>query len=213
MRPDGKLNLAVLASGNGSNLQALINECQAGRIDAKVVIVISDNPDAKALLRAKKHSIKSALIERKNFGSRDEFDSALGDAALEAGADLVCLAGFMRLLSPLFLDRFNGCVINIHPALLPSFPGLKAQKQALDHGVRISGCTVHFVDEGVDTGPIILQSAVEVLPDDTVETLSVRILKQEHLLYPKAVQLIAEGEAVKLKSVQKKASSLHLRAP
>ena len=193
MRSGGKLKLAVLASGNGSNLQALINECEAGRIDAGIGIVISDNPDAKALERARKHSIPAVLIERKNFGSKEEFDSALADTAQEARTDLVCLAGFMRLLSPAFLDRFNGYVANIHPALLPSFPGLKAQKQALDYGVRISGCTVHFVDEGVDTGPIILQAAVEVLPDDTVETLSVRIIKKEHLLYPKAVQLIAEG--------------------
>jgi phosphoribosylglycinamide formyltransferase-1 len=195
MRTGGKLNLAVLASGNGSNLQALINQCEAGRIDAKVGVVISDNPDAKALLRAKEHSIPALLIERKNFGSRDQFDSALADAAKEAKADLVCLAGFMRLLSSLFLNRFDGSVINIHPALLPSFPGLKAQKQALDYGVAISGCTVHFVDEGVDTGPIIMQTAVEVLPDDTVEDLSVRILRAEHQLYPKAVQLIAEGGA------------------
>ncbi|VAX22116.1 Phosphoribosylglycinamide formyltransferase [hydrothermal vent metagenome] len=193
MRSGGKLNLAVLASGNGSNLQALINECEAGRIDARVAIVISDNPDAKALQRARKHSIQAVALERKNFSLKEEFDSALADAAEEAKADLVCLAGFMRLVSPLFIDRFNGWVINIHPALLPSFPGLKAQKQALDYGVRISGCTVHFVDEGVDTGPIILQSAVEVSPDDTVETLSARILKQEHLLYPKAIQLIAKG--------------------
>jgi len=193
MRSGGKLNLAALASGNGSNLQALINECEAGRIDARIAIVISDNPDAKALQRARKHSIQAVALEREKFGLREEFDSALADAAKKAGADLVCLAGFMRLVSPAFLDQFNGWVVNIHPALLPSFPGLKAQKQALDYGVKISGCTVHFVDEGVDTGPIILQSAVEVLPDDTVETLSVRILKQERLLYPKAIQLIAKG--------------------
>jgi len=193
IRSGGNLNLAVLASGNGSNLQALIDECEAGRIDARIGVVISDNPDAKALLRARRHSIPAVLIERGDFGLREEFDTALANAAEEAGADLVCLAGFMRLLSPLFIDRFNGWVVNVHPALLPSFPGLKAQKQALDYGVRISGCTVHFIDEGVDTGPIILQSAVEIFPDDTVESLSVRILKQEHILYPKAVQLIADG--------------------
>lgn len=189
------LRLAVLASGRGSNLQALVDAGEKGAMDGTVSLVVSDNPAAYALERAKKHGIPFRVIERNNFASRQAFDDALACAVEESGADLAALAGFMRIISPSFLARFPGKVINIHPALLPSFPGLDAQKQALEYGVKISGCTVHFVDEGVDTGPIILQSAVPVLSGDTVESLSARILEQEHIIYPKAVTMIARGEA------------------
>lgn len=189
------LRIAVLASGRGSNLQALVDAGESGRMDGKVALVVSDNPGAYALERAKEHGIPSRVIERKNFASRRDFDSAFADAVEDSGVDIVALAGFMRIISPSFLHRFPGKVINIHPSLLPAFPGLDAQKQALEYGVKITGCTVHFVDEGVDTGPIIIQSAVPVLPDDTVELLSARILQQEHIIYPKAVTMIARGEA------------------
>lgn len=194
MRSGNKLRLVVLASGRGSNFQALIDACESGSIPAEIVLLLTDNPKAQALDRADKHGIKTRVIERKNFPSRDAFDTALANAAEEAGAELVCLAGFMRILSPVFISRFGGMVINIHPALLPSFPGLDAQRQALESGVKISGATVHFVDEGVDTGPIIAQAAVPVEDGDTVETLSARILEQEHRLYPEAVRMIASGK-------------------
>ncbi len=193
MNQNHKLRVAVLASGRGSNLQALIDSCRSGEVDARVILVISDNPAARALELARKNSIPATVIEAKGYHSRHEFNTALADAVERSGADLVCLAGFMRVLSEAFLERFNGMIINIHPSLLPSFPGLNAQKQALEHGVKVTGCTVHWVDRGVDTGSIILQDCVKVEPDDTVETLSQRILKQEHVIYPKAVQLIASG--------------------
>lgn len=189
------LRLAVLASGRGSNLQALVDASESNGMDGKVALLLTDNPDAYALTRAKKHGIPFRVIERKNFSSRQAFDSAFADAVEESGVDIVALAGFMRIISPSFLYRFPGKVINIHPSLLPAFPGLDAQKQALEYGVKITGCTVHFVDEGVDTGPIIIQSAVPVLPEDTVDMLSARILEQEHIIYPKAVTMIARGEA------------------
>ena len=188
--------LAVLASGRGSNLQALVDAGERGEMDGTVALVVSDNPASYALERAKKHGIPSRVIERKAFASREAFNLAVADAVEESGADMVALAGFMRVISPSFLSRFPGKVINIHPSLLPAFPGLDAQKQALDYGVKITGCTVHFVDEGVDTGPIIIQSAVPVLPGDTVELLSARILAQEHIIYPKAVTMIARGQAL-----------------
>lgn len=197
-----KLRLAILASGRGSNMLALIEACERGEIDAEVVLVLSDKPDARALVTASEHSIPTRVIERRAYGSREEFDAALAGAVAESGAELVCLAGFMRILSGAFLDRCGGAVVNVHPALLPSFPGLDAQKQALEHGVKIAGCTVHFVDGGVDTGRIILQSAVPVEPDDTVESLSARILEQEHRIYPRAVQLFAEGAVRPPKAVE-----------
>jgi phosphoribosylglycinamide formyltransferase-1 len=190
------LRVAVLASGRGSNLQALVDAGEKGDMDATVTLVVSDNPGAYALTRAKNHGIPFRVIERKGFASRQAFDSALADAVEKSGAQLVALAGFMRIISHAFLSRFPGRVINVHPALLPSFPGLDAQKQALEYGVKITGCTVHFVDEGMDTGPVIIQSAVPVLPGDTVESLSARILEQEHIIYPKAVGMIANGETV-----------------
>ena len=205
MTADKQLKLAVLVSGRGSNLQALIRASRENRMDAHIVLVVSDNPTAPALERAKAESIPTAVIRRSDYGSRKEFDGALADTVEKSGAKLVCLAGFMKILSSAFLDRFPGAVINIHPALLPSFPGLDAQKQALEHGVKITGCTVHYVDRGVDTGPVILQSAVNVEPDDTLETLSARILEREHIIYPTAIQLIATG-AVKRNQAPKETS-------
>jgi phosphoribosylglycinamide formyltransferase-1 len=190
------LRLAVLASGRGSNLQALVDAGERGEMGGTVALVVSDNPGSYALERAKKHGIPSRVVERKGFASRQAFDSELANIVEVSGVDMVALAGFMRIISPAFLSRFPGKVINIHPSLLPAFPGLDAQKQALQYGVKISGCTVHYVDDGVDTGPIIIQSAVPVLPGDTVERLSERILEQEHIIYPKAVTMIACGETL-----------------
>ena len=188
-----KLKVAALASGRGSNLGALISAAARPGAPFAVVAAISDNPSSLALTRAREAGITAVAVERKPYPSKAAFETALADAALGCGAELICLAGFMRVLSPVFLGRFPGRVINIHPSLLPSFPGLDAQRQALEHGVKITGCTVHFVDEGVDTGPIIMQASAPVEPGDDVETLSARILAQEHLLYPKVVEMIATG--------------------
>lgn len=185
--------LGVLASGRGSNLQAIIEAIQNGKITAKIGVVISDKPEAKALERARHYSIPAICIERKVFTSRADFEIAIANELKKYNVELVILAGFMRILSPVFINIFSGRIMNIHPALLPSFPGLDAQQQAIDYGVRVSGCTVHFVDEGTDTGPIILQQAVPVMPGDTADTLSARILEVEHKLYPEAIALYCEG--------------------
>ncbi|MGI6092891.1 MAG: phosphoribosylglycinamide formyltransferase [Negativicutes bacterium] len=185
--------LGVLASGRGSNLQAIIDAIQAGKIKAKIGVVISDKPDAKALERASEYGIPAICINRKTFGSKAAFEEAIADELNKHEVELVILAGFMRILGSDFISMFSGRIMNIHPALLPAFTGLHAQQQAIDYGVRVSGCTVHFVDEGTDTGPIILQQAVPVMPDDTADKLAERILKVEHLLYPEAVALYCEG--------------------
>ncbi|MGI6686510.1 MAG: phosphoribosylglycinamide formyltransferase [Bacillota bacterium] len=187
------IKLAVLASGRGSNLQAIIDEIKNGRLSAEIKAVISDCPHAQALERAQSENIPALFLNPKVHSSRRDYDLALAEKVKEFQVDLVVLAGFMRVLSTGFLDQFPHKVINIHPALLPSFPGTHAQKQALEYGVKISGCTVHFVDQGVDTGPIIAQRSVPVKYDDTEETLSERILIEEHKLYPQAIQWIAEG--------------------
>ncbi|BAT70850.1 phosphoribosylglycinamide formyltransferase 1 [Thermosulfidibacter takaii ABI70S6] len=187
------LRLGVLVSGRGSNLQSIIDHIEAGKIPAKIEVVISDKKDAYALERAKKHGIEGIFIDPKVFPTKEDFEKAIGDELEKRNVELICLAGFMRILSPYFVNRFQNRIINIHPALLPSFPGLHGQKQAVDHGVKIAGCTVHFVDEGVDSGPIIIQAAVPVFEDDTEDTLSARILKCEHKIYPMAIKLIAEG--------------------
>lgn len=186
------LRIAVLASGRGSNLQAILD---AARDDfpARVVVVVSDRERAAALERAAGAGVRGVFCNPKDAGDRAAYDTALARLIEASGADLVCLAGFMRILSPSFVRAFAGRILNVHPALLPAFPGLHAQRQALDYGVRISGATVHFVDEGVDTGPIILQSSVPVLDDDTEESLSTRILSEEHRLYPEAIRLFALG--------------------
>ncbi len=188
-----RLKVGVLVSGRGSNLQAIIDASEAGRIGAVVAIVISDVADAFALQRARTHGIEAAFVDPRLFKTRESFDSAIIDLLRKREVDLVCLAGFMRLLSPHFVREFRNRIMNIHPALLPAFPGLHAQRKALQHGTKISGCTVHFVDEGTDTGPIIIQAVVPVLDDDTEETLSARILAYEHKIYPRAIQLFAEG--------------------
>jgi phosphoribosylglycinamide formyltransferase-1 len=187
------LKIGVLASGRGSNFQALIDATEHGALAASVELLVVDNPDAYAIERAKKHGISSMCLEPGAYESKDRFYTAIAEKLVQRKVELVVLAGFMRVVQKPLLDAFPMKVINIHPALLPSFPGLHGQSQAVEYGVRISGCTVHFVDEGVDTGPIIIQAAVPVYPDDTEETLSERILKQEHRILPEAVRLFAEG--------------------
>jgi len=191
-----KLRLAVLASGRGSNFEAICQAIDENRLHAEVVILISDKPGAPALEKAHRRGIESRLIVPASFTSREAYEQAMVKACQEAGADLVVLAGYMRILGQTFLREFRHKTVNIHPALLPAFPGLHAQLQAVEYGVRYSGCTVHFVDEGVDTGPIILQAVVPVYFDDTEDTLSARILAEEHRLYPEALQLIASGRVV-----------------
>lgn len=188
-----KLRLGVLASGSGSNLQAIIDRCADQSIDAEIVLVLSNVPNAGALARAEQAGIATALIDHRTFVERADFDQAVVAALQAAAVDLVVLAGFMRLISAPFIAAFPERIINIHPALLPAFPGLHVQKKALEAGARFSGCTVHFVDGGVDTGPILIQAVVPILDDDDEASLSARILVQEHRIYPRAIQLLAEG--------------------
>ncbi len=188
-----KLRLGVLASGTGTNLQAIIDHCRQGTLEAEIVLVVSNNPDAGALQRAQHAGLRTLCIDHRLYDKRGDFDRAVIESLRKAEVDLVVLAGFMRLLSNEFLQAFPHRIMNIHPALLPAFPGLNAQRQALEYGVRVSGCTVHFLDSGVDTGPIILQAAVPVLDDDTEETLARRILAEEHRIYPLAIKLFSEG--------------------
>lgn len=193
VKSSNKIRVGVLISGGGTNLQAIIDRSERGELDAEVVCVISNKADAFGLQRASRHGIAALHFDYRQYGSRQTYDSALVKALNDFNVDLVVLAGFMRIVTPVLLEAFPNRVMNIHPALLPSFPGLDAQKQALDYGAKISGCTVHFVDAGTDTGPIILQSSVPVLENDTEETLSERIHIEEHKLYPAAIQLFAEG--------------------
>jgi phosphoribosylglycinamide formyltransferase-1 len=188
------LKLGVLISGSGSNLQSIIDNIEKGSLKAVIKIVISNKPDAFGITRAKKHGIPFVVLKNGDFKSKEDFDSELIKILKDNSVDLVVLAGFMRIISPAFLKAFEQKIMNIHPALLPSFPGLHGQKQAFDYGVKFSGCTVHFIDEGVDTGPIIIQSVVPVLDDDTEETLAAKILKEEHKIYPQAIQLFADGK-------------------
>ena len=188
-----KLRLGVLASGGGTNLQSIIDRCTDGSIDAEIVTVICNNPDAGALDRADRASIPTQTINHRDFAKREDFDIAVVTALQEANVELVVLAGFMRIITETFVEAFPNRIMNIHPALLPAFPGLHVQQKALDYGARFSGCTVHFVDGGVDTGPIIMQAVVPILPGDDEDTLAARILEQEHQIYPRAIQLLAEG--------------------
>jgi len=188
------INLGVLVSGRGSNLQSIIDACKTGQIPAQVKVVISDKKDAYALERAKKEGIEAVFINPKDYKDKNTCELEIIKILKKHNIDLVCLAGYMRIVGEVLLEHYKGKIINIHPALLPSFPGLHAQKQALAHGVKVSGATVHFVDDGCDTGPIILQAAVPVLENDTEETLSARILEQEHKIYPEAIKLYAEGK-------------------
>jgi phosphoribosylglycinamide formyltransferase-1 len=183
----------VLISGTGSNLQAIIDRTLARRIDCVIRLVISNRPEAPGLARARAAGIPTRVIDHRGFSGREEFDCVLVEALRGAGVDLVVLAGFDRLLSRVLLEAFPLRIMNIHPALLPAFKGLHAQRQALEYGVKIAGATVHFVDENVDHGPIIVQGAVPVDPDDTPEAVRDRILQVEHEIYPMAIQLFAEG--------------------
>ncbi|WP_437306188.1 phosphoribosylglycinamide formyltransferase [Sorangium sp. So ce388] len=187
------LDLGVLISGRGSNLQAILDAIADGRLDARVRLVLSNRPGVEGLARAERAGVPTRVIAHRDFTDRDTFDAAVVDALRDAGATWVVLAGFMRLLTTTFLDAFPHRVVNIHPSLLPSFPGVDAQQQALDHGVRITGCTVHLVDAGTDTGPILAQAAVPVLDGDDHDTLAARILVQEHALLVRALSWIAEG--------------------
>jgi phosphoribosylglycinamide formyltransferase-1 len=187
----------VLASGRGSNLQAIIDAIEAGRTQAQIVAVISNKKDAVALERARKHDLKDLFVDPKPFAgrpdSREAYDLALLDVLRHHDVELVLLAGYMKIVTAVLVDAYANRMMNIHPSLLPSFPGLDVQKKAIDWGCKLAGCTVHFVTEGVDEGPIIIQAAVPILDNDTPETLAARILVQEHKIYPRAVQLFAEG--------------------
>lgn len=187
------LRLGILASGGGTNLQAIIDECLRGKLSAEIALVLSNKSQAGALDRARRAGIPVAVVDHRQYPDRKEFDRAMVDALQKARVDLVVLAGFMRILTPAFLEAFPHRIMNIHPGLLPAFPGINAQRQALEYGVKIAGCTVHFVDPGVDSGPIIIQAAVPVLDDDDEESLAGRILEQEHRIYPRAIQWFAEG--------------------
>ncbi len=187
------LKIAVLASGSGTNLQSIIDNIESGNLDAKIEVVLSDKSEAFALERARKHHIDAVSIGRKSFGSKEDYEQEVAAVLKSYHVDLVVLAGYMRIVGKTILAAFSGRVMNIHPALLPAFPGLNAQDQAFQYGVKVAGCTVHFVDEGMDTGPIILQAAVPVQSGDTVDTLRQRILEQEHRIYPQAIQLFAKG--------------------
>ncbi|HVF28077.1 MAG TPA: phosphoribosylglycinamide formyltransferase [Pyrinomonadaceae bacterium] len=186
--------IGILISGRGSNMLALADAVRAGRIpDAEIAVVISDQSEAAGLSHAAERQIETVVIERRKH-SREEHERDIIAALRARRVDLVCLAGFMRLLSPLFIEAFRGRILNIHPSLLPAFPGLDAQRQAIDYGVKFSGCTVHFVDETLDGGPIISQRVVPVRDDDTEETLSARILAEEHQTYPEAVARVVRGD-------------------
>ena len=191
------LKLAILISGRGSNMQAILKAIKNQSIPINPVVVISSKPSARGLRIAKRFNVKTEIVESKGFqGSRWEYDQKIIDILSRNGMteknSLICLAGFMRILSPEFIKKYKNRILNIHPAILPSFPGLDAQKRAVESGVKYSGCTVHFVDEGVDTGPILVQKVVKVKSDDTEETLAKRILAKEHKAYPEAVRLVAE---------------------
>ncbi len=185
--------IGVLISGSGTNLQSIIDAIETKELDAKIQVVLSNRINAYGLGRAKKHGIPVEVLDHKRFSNREAFDQAVVDILRAREVELVVLAGFMRLLSPVFVAAYSNRIMNIHPALLPAFPGLHVQKKAVEHGVRFSGCTVHFVNEECDEGPIIIQAVVPVFPQDTEESLASRILEQEHRIYPRAIQLYSEG--------------------
>jgi phosphoribosylglycinamide formyltransferase 1 len=195
-RRSAPLRLAVLASGRGSNLQAIIDAIEAGQVQAKIVAVISNKKDAVALERAHKQGLPDLFVDPKPFSgrpdSREAYDQALLDLLKKYDVELVLLAGYMKIVTAVLVNAYANKMMNIHPSLLPSFPGLEVQKKAIDWGCKLAGCTVHFVTEGVDEGPIILQAAVPILDSDTPEVLAARILEQEHRIYPRAIQLFAE---------------------
>jgi phosphoribosylglycinamide formyltransferase 1 len=186
--------LGVLISGRGSNLQSIIDAIADGRLDAQIGLVVSNRADAQGLERAHRAGIETLVLSHRAFPDRESFDQAVADALKARGVTLVCLAGFMRLLSPRFIDRFPNAILNVHPSLLPAFPGVDAQRQALEHGVKIAGCTVHLVTPALDAGPIVMQASVPVHDDDTVESLAARILTEEHRIYPEAIARVLNGK-------------------
>ncbi len=185
--------LGVLISGRGSNLQAILEAVADGRLEVDVALVISNRPEAEGLRRAERAGVETLVLEHRGFSSRAAYDAALVDALRGRAVDLVCLAGFMRLLGPTFVDAFPNAILNVHPSLLPAFPGLDAQRQAVDHGVKVSGATVHLVTADLDAGPIVRQAAVPVDDDDTVDTLAARILVEEHRIYVEAIRAVLAG--------------------
>jgi phosphoribosylglycinamide formyltransferase-1 len=187
------MRIGILISGRGSNMVAILDALRDGHVlDAEIAVVVSDQPSAAGRLRARDRGIRTALVERKDR-TREEHEREIIKVLRERGVELVCLAGYMRLLSERFIEEFRGRILNIHPSLLPAFPGLDAQRQAIEHGVRVSGCTVHFVDETLDGGPIVTQRVVPVLDSDTPDTLAARILVEEHKAYPEALALVCSG--------------------
>jgi len=199
-------NLSVLVSGRGSNLQSIMDACAAGQIQARVAVVISDHSDAYALERARQAGIPAVAVNVHDYSDKAGYEQHIVEVLQEHGVHLVCLAGYMRLVGPTLLNAFAGRIMNIHPALLPAFPGLHAQEQAWSYGVKYSGCTVHFVDDGMDTGPIVLQAVVPVYDEDTPAALTERILEQEHRIYAEAVmlycadKLIIDGRKVRIRA-------------
>ncbi|HTM30282.1 MAG TPA: phosphoribosylglycinamide formyltransferase [Vicinamibacterales bacterium] len=185
--------LGVLISGRGSNLQAILAAIDRGDLDAEVGIVVSNKADAPGLSHARAAGIATEVLDHRQFPTRDDYDAAMVERLRAHDIGLVCLAGFMRLLGPAFVRAFPDAILNVHPSLLPAFPGLDAQRQAFEHGVKLTGCTVHFVNDELDAGPIVLQTAVAVLPEDTVESLAARILVEEHRLYPRAIAMVLSG--------------------
>lgn len=188
------LKIAVFASGRGSNFQAIVDQIKKEKLPVEVKLLISDQKNAGALTKAEEESIKSVFINPVQFENQIVYEQELISILKKDGVELVVLAGYMRIFSPAFVEEFKNKIINIHPSLLPAFKGLDAQKQAVDYGVKYSGCTVHFVDQGMDTGPIIKQAVVKVKPDDNASDLAARILKEEHKIYPEVIKLIAEGK-------------------
>jgi phosphoribosylglycinamide formyltransferase-1 len=186
-------NLGVLNSGRGSNLQAILDAIAGGRLDARITVVLSNRAGAAGLERARAASLETVCLSHREFASREDYDRRLVEELRARDVGLVCLAGFMRLLSAVFIDAFPNAILNIHPSLLPAFPGLDAQHQAWEHGVKVSGATVHLVDRDLDAGPIVVQAAVPVLESDTADTLAARILAEEHRIYPQAIQWFAQG--------------------
>ncbi len=192
--PSEKFKLAVLVSGRGSNLQAIIDSIEKNYLNAEISLVMSNVKDAYALERATKHGLECVFLDPKAFSNRNDYEQKMIDLLQSKSIELVCLAGFMRILGKKFIEAFPGKIINIHPSLLPAFPGLNVQKRALEHGAKYSGCTVHIVNEEVDGGPIILQSVVPIKDEDDTQSLSERILEQEHIIYPEAIKLIIENK-------------------
>ena len=196
--------IAILVSGGGSNLQSIIDSVESGYLKLQIAVVLSNKENVHGLTRAENHGIPAEILRHGDFESREDFETRLIEVLDGYSVDLVVLAGFMRVLTPLFVNHYHHRIINIHPAILPSFPGTHGQKQALDYGVRFSGCTTHFVDEGTDTGPIIIQAIVPILPDDTEESLGTRILKEEHRIFPESLKLwserrlLIEGQKVRI---------------